>query len=90
MVRLLSVIFAALMVLGATASATDKNKSKTNLAPAQNTVDRVRLPDPPRVSTSTTRSPSAAEIAAQQNAAERARQRGGADLKTPPPPPPKK
>jgi hypothetical protein len=87
MLRLLSFVVAALVILGVAANAEDKNKA--NLDRAKNTVDRIRQPDPPQVSTSTVRSPTAAEIAAQQNAAEKARQKGASDLKTKPPPSPR-
>jgi hypothetical protein len=87
MLRLCTLVFATLVVLSAGVNAEDKNKA--NLDRAKNTVDRIRQPDPPQVSTTTVRSPTAAEIAARENAAEKARQRGASDLKTKPPPSPR-
>lgn len=66
-----TLLAAALAATALAAWGADKDKNKANLDRARNTVDRIREPDPPRVSSGTT---NAAEIARRENERERQRQ----------------
>lgn len=62
---------ASFVAMTIAAWAADNDKNKTNLNRARDTVDRIRQPDPPRVSSGTT---NAADIARRENDRERQRQ----------------
>lgn len=62
---------ASFVAMTVAAWAADNDKNKTDLNRARDTVDRIRQPDPPRVSSGTT---NAADIARRENDRERQRQ----------------